>query len=145
MEEAIKEAEKAFKADEVPVGAVIVDKKTGDIIAKAGNLSEENKDPTQHAEIIAIKEACKKLGQSRLTGYDIYVTLEPCPMCAQAISFARLDSLYYGAEDKKGGGVENGAKIYSASSCHHKPDVYSGIYQKDAKELLQRFFKQKRG
>lgn len=143
MELALKKAKEAFKNNEVPVGAVIVDL-DGNIISSASNKTVKNNDPTAHAEIIAIREACEKTGSSRLVNCDIYVTLEPCPMCAQAISFARFRSLYYGTDDKKGGGVENGARIFSSPSCHHRPYTYSGIYEKECSELLKDFFKKKR-
>ncbi len=144
MELAIAEAEQAFERDEVPVGAVITVAKSGEVIAISGNRCEELGDPTAHAEMLAIRMACEKLGQQRLIGCNIYVTLEPCPMCAQAISFARIDALYYGAEDLKSGGVTHGARIFSASSSHHKPEIYSGIHEEGCSELLTRFFKEKR-
>ena len=144
MDIAFKEAEQAETLDEVPVGAVIVHGITGDIIASAGNRVEQLQDPTAHAEMLAIKQACEILGQVRIPECDIYVTLEPCPMCAQAIVLSRLRRLYYSAGDEKGGGVEYGARIFDATSCHHKPDIYHGFQEERSKQLLQRFFKSKR-
>ncbi len=144
MELALNLAQKAAELDEVPVGAVIVEKSSGNILAEAHNLVEKLSDPTAHAEMLAIQEATKKIGTSRLSGCDMYVTLEPCPMCAQAISFARLDSVYYGAYDPKGGGVDHGAHIFNSSSCHHKPEIYGGIYENQCGNLLKEFFAKKR-
>ena len=144
MEKALEQAELAYKHDEVPVGAVIVNNETKDIIAQSYNLVETTNDPTAHAEIIAIKQACELMKSPRLVNCNIYVTLEPCPMCAQAISFARLNAIYYGAHDLKGGGIENGAQIYNKSSCHHKPEIYSGIYEKECAKILKEFFNKKR-
>lgn len=137
-------AKKAYSLDEVPVGAVIVDPEKNKIIAKAHNLSRKKKDPTAHAEMLVIQKACKKIGSERLTGLDMYVSLEPCPMCAQAISNARIRRLYFAASDEKSGGVINGPKIFSSSSCHHKPEVYSGMMEEEAVEILKRFFQNKR-
>jgi len=144
MELAIHHAELASENGEIPVGAVVIERKTGLLISASANKTIELNDPTAHAELLVINEACKKTGLSRLTGYDIYVTLEPCPMCAQAISFARFDSLYYGAIDKKGGGVDNGPKIFTSTSCHHIPEIYGGIYKKKCGALLRNFFRSKR-
>lgn len=144
MDLAIEKAKEAAANDEVPVGAVIVDSKTGKVIAAAGNRTVDAKDPTAHAEILAIKIACKKMKEARLPDCDMYVTLEPCPMCAQAISFARIRRLYYGAADIKGGGVENGPRIFNSSSCHHKPEIYSGINIEETVKLLKDFFKSRR-
>lgn len=144
MTMALKEAEKAANRDEVPVGAIIIDTTTGKVIAKAGNESEEKHDPTMHAEIVAIKQAAKAKKNSRLTNCDMYITLEPCPMCAQAISFARIRRLYFGAYDQKSGGVEHGARVFEASSCHHKPEIYGGINEKESTKLLKDFFIRKR-
>ncbi len=141
---ALQEAQKAAARNEVPVGAVIVDSKTGKIIASAGNLVEELQDPIAHAEILAIKAACKAKNSWHLDDCDLYVTLEPCPMCAQAISFARIRRLYFSAYDIKSGGVEHGAKVFEASSCHHKPEIYGGINEKQASDLLKSFFQNKR-
>lgn len=144
MDEAFKEAKFAFDRGEVPVGAVIVDPKTKKIIARAGNQVMEMKDPTGHAEIQVIREACSKLRSERLVGLDLYVTIEPCAMCATAISFARIGRLYFGAEDYKMGGVLNGPKIFSNPACHHAPEVYDGFGAARAKKLMQDFFKAKR-
>ena len=144
MQCAIYEAEKAYSQDEVPVGAVIVDSLSGQIIAKAHNEMETRQDPTAHAEMLAIKRATEILGQGRLENCDLYVTLEPCPMCAQAISFARFRRLYFGAYDPKGGGVTHGAKIYSASSCHHTPEIIGGLEEKKCAQILIKFFENKR-
>lgn len=136
------EAKAALKRDEVPVGAVITYK--GEVIAKAGNRTRELKDPTAHAEMLAIREACQKLGQERLNDCDLYVTLEPCQMCAGAISFARIRRLYFGAEDIKGGAVENGVRFFGSEICHHAPEIYSGMAQQDAEAILKDFFRNKR-
>ena len=141
---AIKEARLAGKRGEVPVGAAIVEVATGRLLAKAGNLIETKNDPTAHAEILAIQEATSKLGTSRLKGCDLYVTLEPCPMCATAISFARIRRLYFGAFDPKSGGVDHGPEIYSHSTCHHIPEVIGGIKETLCKKLLIEFFHDKR-
>lgn len=144
MREALAAAEKAKKAGEVPIGAVIVHGNSGKIISTAHNLTETTHDPTAHAEILAIREACQKTGAPRLPEYDLYVTLEPCLMCAAAISFARLRRVYYGAYDPKGGGVEHGAKIFDQPTCHHRPEVYGGIEETAAAQILKDFFKEKR-
>jgi tRNA(Arg) A34 adenosine deaminase TadA len=141
---AFLEAEKAYAADEVPVGAVIVDSVTGEIIAATHNKMECRKDPTAHAELLAIQQACDKLQSIRLEKCDIYVTLEPCPLCAQAISFARLRRLYFGAYDPKGGGVDHGAKIFNASSCHWSPEIFGGVEEEKCAQLLKKFFINKR-
>jgi tRNA(adenine34) deaminase len=138
MQIAIEEAKKAAKADEVPVGAVIV--WNGEIIAQTYNRTEEFYDPTAHAEMLAIREACEKLGAPRIPECDMYVTLEPCAMCAAAISFARIRSLYYGASDPKTGG----SYVFSQATCHHKPVVYEGIKATESAELLKKFFAGKR-
>lgn len=127
---------------EVPVGAVVV--KDGRIIARAGNRTEELRDPSAHAEILALREAGKMLGEPRLMGCDLYVTLEPCPMCATAISFARIRRLYFGAYDPKGGGVDHGPKIYGQPTCHHAPEVVGGLEESRAGELLRNFFQDRR-
>lgn len=144
MSEALKEARKAFDSNEVPVGAVLVDTVEKRVIAMTHNRMETLQDPTAHAEILAIRQACEALGNQRLDHCDLYVTLEPCPMCAQAISFARIRRLYFAAYDQKGGGVEHGPCIFSSSSCHHKPEIYGGIQETESQELLQRFFKMRR-
>ena len=143
MKIAIEQAKMAATLGEVPVGAVIIDCDSKQIIAKAYNLTEANNDPTAHAEILAIREACKNLNTPRLTNCDIFVTLEPCPMCAAAISFARFRRLYFGAYDPKSGGVENGA-IYNQPTCHHKPEVIGGIEEFACAGLLKEFFAGKR-
>jgi len=144
MEAALAEAEAAAARGEVPVGAVIVDAATAEVLAKAGNRTRELDDPTAHAEMLVIREAAATQGSERLGGCDLYVTLEPCPMCAQAISFARIRRLYFGAGDEKGGGVEHGPRIYAASSCHHAPEVYGGIDEKRAAGILRSFFRDRR-
>jgi tRNA(adenine34) deaminase len=142
MLKAINIAMQAFKNNEVPVGAIIVhDNK---IIASTHNLTEVNFNPILHAEMIAISEASALLKTNKLVDCDMYVTLEPCPMCAQAISFARIRRLYFGAFDTKGGGVENGPRIFNSSSCHHKPEVYGGISEMECSKLLTNFFQTKR-
>jgi tRNA(Arg) A34 adenosine deaminase TadA len=139
---ALAEAEAAAARGEVPVGAVLVG---GDaVIAAAGNRTRELNDPTAHAEILAIREATQKLGAERLAGADLYVTLEPCTMCAAAISFARLRRLYFGAVDPKGGGVVSGVRFFSAPTCHHAPEVYEGIGETRSAALLRDFFRQRR-
>ncbi|MBI2707053.1 MAG: nucleoside deaminase [Proteobacteria bacterium] len=145
LHDALREAEKAFSHDEVPVGAVIVDALSGEIIASAHNEMETRHDSTAHAELLAIQQACTKKGRGRLEDCDLYVTLEPCPMCAQAISFARLRRLYFGAYDPKGGGVDHGAKIFNASSCHHSPEIVGGLEEQKCAQLLKEFFEKKRG
>jgi tRNA(Arg) A34 adenosine deaminase TadA len=143
MELALEQARLAAARDEVPVGAVIVGP-DGVVLAAEGNRVEASRDPTAHAELLAIRSAAAKLGAPRLVDCDLYVTLEPCPMCAQAISFARLRRLYYGAADPKGGGVENGPRIFGQPTCHHVPEVYSGIAEQAAGELLRAFFRARR-
>ena len=144
MDLALAEAEAAAKRGEVPVGAVVVDP-GGTPLALAGNRTRERSDPSAHAEMLAIREACQKLGSERLAGCDLYVTLEPCPMCAALISFARIRRLYFAATDPKGGGVEHGARVFSHPTCQHAPDIYSGIGEERARELLKAFFNDKRG
>ncbi len=143
MDAAMAEAVAAGQRGEVPVGAVIVGAKG--IVAKAGNRTRELNDPTAHAEMLAIRAACDALGQERLADYDLYVTLEPCPMCAAAISNARIGRLYYAASDPKSGGVAQGPRIFSHPQCHHKPEVYDGIGGAKAEALLKDFFATKRG
>ncbi|MBB4006938.1 tRNA-specific adenosine deaminase [Allorhizobium taibaishanense] len=142
MDVALEEARLAGARGEVPIGAVVV--KDGAIIARAGNETRALNDISAHAEILAIRRASAVLSDERLAGADLYVTLEPCTMCAAAISFARIRRLYYGASDEKGGGVEHGARFYAQPTCHHAPDVYSGIGEADAAALLKDFFSQKR-
>jgi tRNA(adenine34) deaminase len=142
MQEALAEARAAAVEGEVPIGCVIV--REGALIARARNAAIAARDPTAHAEMLAIRAAAAALGSERLVDCDLYVTLEPCPMCATAISFARLRRLYYGAADPKGGAVENGVKFFSSPSCHHRPEVYSGIAEREAAALLQDFFRARR-
>lgn len=139
MDLALAEAEKAAARGEVPIGCVIVDGE-GRVVAAEGNRTLEMRDPTAHAELLAIREACAKTGSERLTGLDIYVTLEPCPMCATAISFARLRRLYFAAADEKGGGVEHGPRIFAQKTCHHVPEIYGGIGERRAADMLRSFF-----
>ncbi len=143
MELALAQAHEAAARGEVPVGAVIVDL-NGRVITRAGNRTRELKDPSAHAEMLAIRTACAALGVERLTGHDLYVTLEPCPMCAGLISNARIRRLYYGASDPKSGGVAHGPRVFSHPTCHHVPDVYAGIGEGDAAELLKTFFSVRR-
>lgn len=144
MEMALLEAEAAFERGEVPVGAVIVDSESGEVVARAGNRTEELNDPTAHAELLAIREAAEKAGSARIGTCDLYVTLEPCAMCATAISFARLRRVYFGAYDPKMGGVEHGPRIFNQPTCHHVPEVYGGIDESASSELLKTFFREKR-
>jgi len=141
---ALAEAERAAARGEVPVGAVVVDGASGAVLAVAGNRVEELNDPTAHAELLALRAAAARLGSPRLSDCDLYVTLEPCPMCAAAISFARVRRLYFGAGDPKGGGVEHGARIFAQPTCHHRPEVYGGLDEARAGELLRRFFAARR-
>jgi tRNA(Arg) A34 adenosine deaminase TadA len=143
MELALAAAEAAAARSEVPVGAALLDG-AGELVAVCGNRTEELADPTAHAEMLVIRAAAQKLDRPRLAECDLYVTLEPCPMCAQAISFARIRRLYYGAADPKGGGVEHGPRIFASASCHHRPEVYGGIAERRAAELLRRFFATRR-
>lgn len=144
MEMALAEAEQSAARGEVPVGAVIVDGASGKVLSRAGNRMRELGDPTAHAEMLALREAVRAAGEARLTSCDMYVTLEPCPMCAQAISFARIRRLYFGALDPKGGGVENGPRIFDQPTCHHRPEIYGGIDETRAGDLLRDFFAGKR-
>jgi tRNA(Arg) A34 adenosine deaminase TadA len=143
MELALAEARAAAERGEVPIGAVIV-RADGTLLAAAGNRTEADRDPTAHAEMLAIRAAALAVGAPRLIDCDLYVTLEPCPMCAQAISFARLRRVYYGASDPKGGAVEHGPRIFSQPTCHHRPEIYGGIAERDAADLLQNFFRERR-
>ncbi len=144
MELALAEAEAAAARGEVPVGAVVVDGASGAVLAAAFNRTEADHDPSAHAEILALRAAAKRLGSPRLTNCDLYVTLEPCAMCAQAISFARIRRLYYGARDAKGGGVEHGARVFTHATCHHRPEIYGGIEEHRAGEMLKKFFQERR-
>jgi cytidine deaminase len=139
METAFAEAEAAARRGEVPVGAAVV-APDGRVVAAAGNRTRELRDPTAHAEVLALRAACAAAGSERLPGHDLYVTLEPCPMCAAAISFARVARLYYGAADPKSGGVAHGARVFSHPQCHHAPEVYDGIGAARSEALLKAFF-----
>ena len=143
MDIALDEAKLAAERGEVPVGAVIVSP-DGQVLAQAGNQTRECHDPTAHAEVNAIRAACSALKQERLTGCDLYVTLEPCSMCATAIAHARIARVYYGASDQKSGGVECGARVFEHPQSHHKPEVYAGIAQQEAEHLLKAFFEKLR-
>jgi tRNA(Arg) A34 adenosine deaminase TadA len=142
MELALAEAEAA--AGEVPVGAVLVDGASDEVLARAHNRVEELHDPTAHAELLAIQDAARRLGSKRLTGADLYVTLEPCAMCAQAIAFARLRRLHFGAYDPKGGGVDHGPRIFQQPTCHHRPEVVGGLEESRCGALLKAFFRDRR-
>mgnify|MGYP003883373553 CR=1 FL=1 len=142
MQLALAQAKQAFLAGEVPVGAVVV--KDGQVIASAHNAPLGQNDPTAHAEILAIRAACAALGDERLVGHDLYVTLEPCPMCAAAISFARIGRLYFGASDPKSGGVLQGSRVFDQAQCHHRPEVYDGLQERDSEALLKSFFQERR-
>jgi tRNA(Arg) A34 adenosine deaminase TadA len=142
MDLALKAAETAKKCGEVPIGCVIV--RDGAVVATAGNRTLTDRDPTAHAELLALREAAAKLGSERLVDCDLYVTLEPCTMCAGAISFARIRRLYYGAADPKGGAVESGVRFFASPTCHHTPEVYSGLGESEAAGLLKDFFKARR-
>jgi tRNA(adenine34) deaminase len=143
MQRALAEAEKAAAAGEVPVGAVIVDA-SGAVLATAHNRVEIDADPTAHAEMLVIRAAAKAVGAARLADCDLHVTLEPCAMCATAISFARIRRLYFGASDPKGGGVEHGPRIFTQPTCHHRPEVYGGFEELRAARLLRDFFRDRR-
>jgi tRNA(Arg) A34 adenosine deaminase TadA len=143
MAQALEEARAAAKRGEVPVGAVVVSP-AGKVVAAAGNRTRELSDPTAHAEILAMRAACVALGSERLVGHDLYVTLEPCPMCASAISQARIARLYYGASDPKSGGVEQGPRVFEHAQSHHVPEIYDGIAAAEAEALLKAFFAGKR-
>ena len=139
---ALEEARAAGGCGEVPVGCVIV--RDGKVVASAGNRTLADHDPTAHAEIVAIRSACAAFGSERLSDCDLYVTLEPCAMCAGAVAFARIRRLYYGAPDPKGGAVDNGVKFFASPSCHHRPEVYGGLAEAEASALLKSFFQEKR-
>lgn len=143
MRAALDEARRVGGAGDVPVGAVLLDP-AGAVVATAGNEREASGDPTAHAEVLALRRAAALSGRWRLDGHTLVVTLEPCTMCAAAISFARIRRLYYGAEDEKGGGVDNGVRFYRQPTCHHAPEVYSGISGQEAGDILIDFFRQKR-
>ena len=143
MEVALAEAREAGQRGEVPVGAVVV--REGRIVARNGNRNRELADPTAHAEVLVIREAAQFMGNERLGDCDLYVTLEPCTMCAAAISFARIKRLYFGARDEKGGAVEHGVRFFSAATCHHAPEVYGGLSESESATLLRGFFERFRG
>jgi tRNA(adenine34) deaminase len=142
MDLALKAAENAGKSGEVPIGCVIV--RDNALIASAGNRTLRDRDPTAHAEMLAIREAARSIGSERLVGCDLYVTLEPCAMCAAAISFARVRRLYYGAADPKGGAVDSGVRFFASPTCHHVPEIYSTVGEREAAGLLREFFKARR-
>jgi tRNA(adenine34) deaminase len=142
MKVALEEARAAGGRGEVPVGCVIV--RDGKVVASAGNRTLTDRDPTAHAEIVAIRSACAALGTERLSDCDLYVTLEPCAMCAGAVAFARIRRLYYGAPDPKGGAVDNGVKFFASPSCHHRPEVYGGLAEAESSALLKSFFQDRR-
>jgi tRNA(adenine34) deaminase len=142
MQLALDEARAAGARGEVPVGCVIV--RAGDVVGRAGNRTLADKDPTAHAELLAIRQAAAALKSERLSDCDLYVTLEPCTMCAAAMSFARIRRLYFGAADPKGGAVENGVRFFAQPTCHHRPEVYGGIHESECAELLRDFFAARR-
>src|SRR5471030_2195311 len=142
MSIALEEARAAQARGEVPVGCVVV--RDGEVLARAGNRTLADRDPTAHAELIAIRQAAAALGSERLADCDLYVTLEPCAMCAAAMSFARMRRLYFGAGDPKGGAVENGVRFFSAATCHHRPEVYGAINESESAALLKEFFQARR-
>jgi tRNA(adenine34) deaminase len=142
MDVALAEARAAGERGEVPVGAVVV--RGGEVLARAGNGTLALHDPTAHAELLAIREAAARIGSERLEDCDLYVTLEPCAMCAGAVAFARIRRLYYGAADPKGGAVDNGVKFFASPTCHHRPEVYGGLAEAEAGHLLKEFFRERR-
>ena len=143
MRAALEEAKRADARDEVPIGAVLVDEK-GRIIAKNGNRTREMNDPSAHAEILCVREACKAANAQRIPGYTLYVTLEPCTMCAAALSFARIKRVVFGASDPKGGGILHGGRFYEQPTCHHKPEVSHGLMEEECGLILRDFFKKRR-
>ena len=144
MTAALKEAEKARQRGEVPIGAALVDTRTGDIVATDGNRTIELSDPTAHAEIMVIRQAARQQNAQRLPEFDLYVTLEPCPMCAAALSYARIRRVVYGARDEKSGGISTGPALYTHSQLHHKPEVVSGIMAEECAKIITDFFREKR-
>jgi tRNA(adenine34) deaminase len=144
MDHALKQAQAAGMRGEIPVGAILVDAASGAIIAAAGNRVEELGDPTAHAEIVVLQEGARRYGRPRIEACDLYVTLEPCPMCAAAISLARIRRLYFGAYDPKSGGVDHGPRVFQQSTCHHKPEVVGGIEESRCSEILRAFFRELR-
>ena len=145
MQHALAEARAAGQRGEVPIGAVLVDTESGDIIVGAGNGPVAFNDPTAHAEILVLRRAAQKQKTYRLSGVTLYVTLEPCTMCAAAISFARVSRLVYGASDAKGGGIEHGARFFEQPTCHHRPEIVRGILAEESARLLSEFFRERRG
>ncbi|ARO15078.1 cytidine and deoxycytidylate deaminase family protein [Ketogulonicigenium robustum] len=143
MSLALEEARLAAMRGEVPVGAVVIDP-AGQVVARAGNRTRELSDPTAHAEVLAIRAACAQIGSERLVGHDLYVTLEPCPICAGTIAAARIARLYYGADDPKSGGVVHGARVFSHPQCHHRPEIYGDFSAPEAEALLRGFFAARR-
>jgi len=141
---ALEEARTAALRDEVPIGAVLVDSVTGAVIARTGNRTIENADPTAHAEILAIRDGCRMAGSQRIPSCDLYVTLEPCAMCAAAISFARIRRIVFGASDPKGGGVLHGGKFFDQPTCHHRPATANGVLADESGQILKDFFKSRR-
>ena len=141
---ALEQARTGFNAEEVPVGAVIIESQTGKIVSKAHNRVQQLQDPTAHAEILAIRSASYKVGNARLINLDLFVTLEPCAMCAHAISLARINKLVFGAYDSKNGGVENGVRVFSNPACNHIPEIIGGVYETEASDILREFFKARR-
>ena len=144
MTAALEEAHKAAARGEVPIGAVLVDHATGHIIARGGNATIERADPTAHAEIMVIRDGCAAIGAQRIPGCDLYVTLEPCAMCAAAISFARIRRVIYGAADAKGGGIAHGGQFFTQPTCHHRPLVTAGVMEREGSQILKNFFAAKR-
>jgi len=145
MRIALEEARSAQERDEVPIGAVLVHVPSGEIIARNGNRTIERSDPTAHAEILVIREACEKAGAQRIPECDLYVTLEPCAMCAAAISFARIGKVYFGAQDPKGGAILHGPKFFALPTCHHRPETADGLFAEECGKILKDFFAGKRG
>lgn len=145
MPEALEEARAAAARGETPVGAAIVDPRTGEVLARAGNRVRELRDPTAHAELLALRAACARRGSERLPGCELWVTLEPCAMCAGALAAARLARIYYGAEDPKSGGVTHGARVFKHPQAHHRPEIYGGIAEAECAALLRAFFAERRG
>lgn len=145
MRAALEEAQAASQREEVPIGAVLVETETGRIVARAGNRTLEHCDPSSHAEMQVIRQACAELGAQRLPGHDLYVTIEPCPMCAAAISFARIDRVIFGASDPKSGGLTTAVNMYGHPQLHHKPEVVAGVLVEECGQIMKDFFARKRG
>ena len=144
MRVALEEAKLAFDRDEVPIGAVLVHKNSGEVVAKSGNRTIEFSDPTAHAEILCVRQLCKELEVQRIPDYDLYVTLEPCPMCASSLSFSRINRVIFGARDPKSGGLNDNLNLYNQSQLHHKPKITTGILDAECGQILKAFFKKKR-